>query len=174
MGHRFNPTLPNQDEASTTSVSQAGLEALEPVRVHANALRHLGGNQRFERVNSARTERTVGGQRLAALIQSRCPDVHIEPDIERGQLRPVDSSIVEKNIALDALVHIRRRNPKYTDQPKGLSKMFKSKKSKERAADNRTWTFIGPELSVALHEAVGEPGRTGVAKELIAIGADVN
>ena len=174
MGQRFHPTLPDQDEASATSVSQAGLETLEPVHVHANALRHLGGNQGFERVNSARTDGTVGGQRLAALIQSRCPDIHIEPDIERGQLRPVESSVVEKNIAHDALVHIRRRNPKFTDQPKGLSKMFKSKTSKEKAADSRTWTFTGPELSLALQEAVGQPGRTEVAKELIAMGADVN
>lgn len=118
MSQRFNPVLPDQDEASATSGSQSGLEALEPVHVHANALRHLGGNGRLDRMNSGPTDSTLGAQRLAALIQSRCPDIQIEPDIGRNQLRPVESSIVERNVAHDVLVHMTPGPQVYWVSPK--------------------------------------------------------
>jgi hypothetical protein len=168
-GPRFNQATSNRDNAS---LSQPGLEALEPF--HANTFRHLGGNEILGHVSSVRTDTTLGAQRLARLIQSRCPEVHIGPKIERSRPSAIESSVVDISVAHDVLVRIRRQDPKFRDQPKILDKIFKSKKAKQNAADSRTWTFESHELSLALREAVGESGNVGVAKELISMGADVN
>lgn len=169
MGLRSNQVNSDRDNAS---VSQPGLEALEPS--HADAFRHLGGNKALRRNSTVRTDTTAGAQRLAILIQSRCPNFQREPEIERSQPRPVQPSTVDTSHTHDLLVRIRRRDSKFTDQPKGLTKLFMSKRTKQKAADSGTWTFESHELSLALREAVEESGNIGVVKELISMGADVN
>lgn len=162
-GLRFNEASSDRDNVS---LSQPGLEALEP--------RHLGGNEISGHVSSVRTDTTFGAQKLARLIQSRCPEVQISPKIERSRLTTVESSVVDISVAHDILVRIRRQDPKFRDQPKTLDKIFKSKKANQMAADSRTWTFESHELSQALREVVGASGNVGVAKALISMGADVN
>ncbi|KAL9127852.1 MAG: hypothetical protein Q9217_003343 [Psora testacea] len=151
----------NQDYAS---LSQPGLEILEPF--HVSTSRHLGGSERLVRDSSLRTDTTIGAQRLASLIQSRCPKVKVGPDIERFQPRPVEASIVDRSAARDMLIGKRRENPKFKDPSKGLGSILKSKQAKQKAVDSSTWGFGTHELSLALCEAV-ESGEVGVAKALI-------
>ena len=154
-----------------TSTSQPGLEAIQPF--HASNFRYIGGPGSLVRASSLKSDTTSGAQRLASLIQSRCPHVQIEPIIERFQPGPVESSIVDRLVARDVLVRKRREGPKFKDPSKGLGVLFKSKKDKKKAADGGTWTFRPYELSLALREAVEESNDVGVAKALIDMGADV-
>lgn len=153
-GKPFNEVISDQESAS---ISQPGLEALE--QSHMEISHQL-----------RRTDATIGAQKLASLIQIRCPDLQIDPKLGRSPARTVESSSVDKSHAHDILVQIRRQNPK----PRGLTTLFKSKKSKLMAADSRTWIFESHELSLALREAVQAIGQVGVANELISMGADVN
>lgn len=169
IGPHVNQASSDRDN---TSVSQPGLETLEPF--HARTFPYLGGPESVARVSSLRTDTTTGAQRLASLIRSRCPNVQIDPDIERFQPKPVESSIVDRYAARDVLVRKRREDPKFKDPSKGLGNVLKSKQAKQKAADSTNWVFEGHELSVALREAVEGSGNVGVAKELIHMGADVN
>lgn len=164
------------DEATSdqggASLSQPGLELLEPF--HVGTSRHLRGNEVLRHTNSVRTDVTIGPQRLASLIQSRCPNVQIDPKIERTLSGTVQSSTVDKSHAHDMLVRIRHQDPKATSLARGLTTLFKSQKSRIQAADSSTWIFKSHELSLALREAVEEFGKAGVANQLICMGADIN
>ena len=163
INSRINQANSNQDNAS---VSQAGLETLEPF--HHHAIR----SERVARVSSSSTNTTIGAQRLASLIQSRCPIIQIEPDIEISRPRLPESSIVDRSDARDVLVQKRRENPKFN--PNGLGFLFKREQAKQKAADPESYVFEAYELSLALREAVERTGNVGVAKVLIDKGADVN
>ena len=167
--HPLNKAIIDQDNAS---FAQPGLEPLDPLSVETS--RQLGGNEMLRLSNSVRTDATNGAQRLASLIQSRCPNVQIESKIERSQSRLIQSSIGDKSEAHNILVRIRRRDSKAMGQAGGLTALFKSKTSKRNAADSHTWKFESHELSLALREALEEFGNAGIAKELISLGANVN
>ena len=107
--HPAHP-ISNDDYAS---MSQPGLEILEPH--HAETARHLGGSGQLGRDNSLRTNTTIGAQRLASLTQSRCPNVQIDPDIERFQHITGESSTLDQLAARDILVRRRRADPKHKD-----------------------------------------------------------
>ena len=156
----------NQDNSS---ISQPGLETMQPF--HASTFRHLGGSENLVRTGSLKTDTTTGPQRLASLIRSRCPNVQIEPDIERFQPMPVESGLVDKQAARDVLVQKRREDPKSKDPSKRKRMLLRSKTTKQRAADSETWVFQPHELSLALREAVEESSNVGVAKMLISMGA---
>ena len=156
-------------DADYAPSSQPGLEVPEPL--HTVPIRHF---ERLLRESSIRTDSTLGAQRLAGLIQSRCLQVSREPEIERVPLTPVGASIVDIASARDILIRKRRENPKFTEPSKVWVNRFKSKEAKSRAADTSTWGFEPHELSLALREVVQEMGNVGVAKALIDMGADVN
>lgn len=164
-GHPLNEADPDADNAS---FSQPSLEALD--QTYLENSRHFVGNESSRRTNSVQSDTTIGTQGLAGLIQSRCPNVQVDPKLERSLARTVESSVVDKSDAHDILVRIRRQEPKVRE----LTTLFKSKKSKQAAADSRTWIFKSHELSIALREAVQEVGNVGVANALISMGADVN
>lgn len=63
----------------TASLSQPGLEVLDVL--HHASVRHLGNLRNIRRNSSQRTTSTIGAQRIAALIQSRCPNIEMEPEI---------------------------------------------------------------------------------------------
>lgn len=164
-GHPINGATSDQENVS---ISQPGLEALE--QSHMEISGHLRGNEMMRHTNDVQTDATIGAQRLASLIQSKCPDVQVDPKLERSLVRTVETSTVDRSDAHNILVHIRRQNPK----ARGLTTLFKSKKSKLNAADTRTWIFESHELSLALREVVQEVGNVRMANELISMGADVN
>lgn len=168
MGMRGHPINGATSDQENVSISQPGLEALE--QSHMEISCHLKGNEMMRHTNGVQTDATIGAQRLASLIQSKCPNVQVDPKLERSLVRTVETSIVDKSDAHNILVRIRRQNPK----ARGLTTLFKSKKSKLIAADSRTWVFESHELSLALREAVQEIGNVGMANELITMGADVN
>lgn len=163
--HPLNEATSDPDNAF---FSQPGLEVLS--QSHVQISRHLRGNESLRRTNSAQTETTIDAQGLAGLIQSRCPNVQVDPKLERSPARTVESSIVDKSDAHNILARIRRQEPK----ARGLATLFKSKKSRQDAADSQLWTFKSHEFSLALREAVQEVGNVGVANALICMGADVN
>lgn len=163
--HPFNEATSDPDNAS---FSQPGLEALD--QSHGETSRHVRGNGMLRHTNSVQTDTTIGAQRLASLIQSRCPNVQVDPKLESSLARKFESSLVDKADAHDILVRIRRQEPKV----RGFTTLFQSKKSKQNAADSRTWTFKSHELSQALREVIQEIGNVGVANELISMGANVN
>lgn len=168
VGEMVHPVEEITSDQDNVSFGQPGLEPLEPF--HVEVSRHLTGHEMLSHTNIFRTDATTGAERLAHLIQSRCPGVQIDPKIERSLSRMVESSTVDQSDAHNILVRVRSQAPK----PKGLTTLFRWKKSKQMAADSRTWVFEGHELSLALLEAVQETGNVGVAKELIYLGADVN
>ncbi|KAL9104386.1 MAG: hypothetical protein Q9163_000644 [Psora crenata] len=148
-GHHINQATLDRDDAS---VSQPGLEILQ----------------------NPRTDTSTGAQKLASLIHSRCPNVQIDPDIERFQPRPIESSIADRLDARDLLIRKRREDPKFKDSTKRLGKVLKPKLARQNAADSGNWVFKGHELSLALREVVEISGNVGIAKALIDDGADVN
>ncbi|KAL8902786.1 MAG: hypothetical protein Q9207_004376 [Kuettlingeria erythrocarpa] len=154
--------------------SQPGLEV--PDLLHSGSLHHSGRPRRIRRDSSQRTTSTIGAQRLAALIQSRCPNIEREPEIAWVQSRPIKASIIDTQSANDILIRNRRQNPAFTDPSKSLRNKFKTKQVKQRLADPATWRFEPHELSLALRQVVAEEamGNAGVAKALIDLGADVN
>lgn len=164
-GQPLNEATSKLDNASC---SQPGLEVLD--RSYVEDSRHLIENKTLRRTDSVQTDTTIRAQGLAALIQSRCPNVQVDAKLERSLAKTVESSLVDKSDAHDILVRIRRQEPKVRD----LTTLFKSKKSKQAAADSRTWIFKSHELSLALREAIQEVGNVGVANALISLGADVN
>lgn len=158
----------------TASLSQPGLEV--PDLLHSGSLHHSGHPRRIRRDSSQRTTSTIGAQRLAALIQSRCPNIEREPEIAWAQSRPIEASIIDTQSANDILICNRRQNPAFTDPSKSLRNKLKTKQVKQKLADPATWRFEPHELSVALRQVVAEEamGNAGVAKALIDLGADVN
>ena len=168
IGHHPTQAMSNGDNAS---LSQPGLEILEPH--HAGTALHLGGSGQLERDISFRSDTTIAAQRLASLIQSRCPNIRRDPDIERFWPRPTESSGLDRLAARDVLVRKRRDDPKFKDPSKTLGNKFKSKEKKQKAANSDTWVFGPHELSLALREAV-ESGDIVITKALIDMGADVN
>lgn len=160
-----------KDNASS---SQPGLEV--PDLLHSGSVHHFGHPRRIRRDSSQRTTSTIGAQRIAALIQSRCPNIEIEPEIGWARSRPVEPSIIDRHSAHDILIRNRRQNPEFTDPSKSLRNKFKPKQVKQKLADTATWRFEPHELSLALRQVVAEEemGSAGVAKALIDLGADVN
>ncbi len=158
----------------TASLSQPGLEV--PDLLHQASVRHLGNLRNIRRDSSQRTTSTIGAQRIAALIQSRCPNIEMEPEIGWAQSRPVEPSIIDRHSARDILIRNRHQDPEFPDPSKSLRNKFKPKQVQERLADTATWRFEPHELSLALRQVVAEEemGSAGVAKALIDLGADVN
>ena len=156
-------------DADDSSVNQPGLETMGPF--HTGTSNHRVELETILPNSSIRTDATSLARKLATLIQSRSPQVSIDPDIESFEPRSPEVSSVDRYAARDILVRKRREGPKFKDPSAGF---FKSKQSKQKAADINTWQFDGHEKSLALHEAVEESGHLGVAKQLIDMGADVN
>lgn len=160
-----------KDNASS---SQPGLEV--PDLLHSGSVHHFGHPRRIRRDSSQRTTSTIGAQRIAALIQRRCPNIEMEPRIGWARSRPVEPSIIDRHSAHDILIRNRRQNPEFTDPSKSLRNKLKPKQVKQKLADTATWRFEPHELSLALRQVVAEEemGSAGVAKALIDLGADVN
>ncbi|KAL8669821.1 MAG: hypothetical protein Q9168_005612 [Polycauliona sp. 1 TL-2023] len=156
-----------------TSSSQPGLEVhdlLHPGFHHSNQSRRIHRSS-----SSQRTSSTVGAQRLATLIQSRCPSIEREPEIGWAPSRPVEPTINDTQSAKDILIRNRRRRSDFTDPSTSLRNKFRSKQVKQKLADTSTWRFELDELDLALKQVVAEEqmGNAGVAKALITLGADV-
>lgn len=180
---------------ATSSESQPGLEPIESIleipdwrhqdkipprptsRQHtapANFFGHREESEDVMRSSSIRTDTASRAQRLASLIQVRCPKVTMDPDIEIFAPRPPDISIVDRTTARDILARIRRENPKFKRSSDGLGKYLMPKQAKQNSSDIDTWTFDEHELSLALRVVVDQLGLVGVAKELIDMGADIH
>lgn len=153
-------------------LSQPGLEALGPIE--EGATYRLGSSRRPLRESSIRTSTTDGAQKLHDLIQSKCPDVHIEPDIQTLQPRSFQSSSLDDAVARDILIRKKVEIGDFKESSKQLSNILKSKKGRQKAADNANSTFNQTELSAALRETVDGSGEVGVAKALIDMGAQIN
>ena len=126
----------NQD---SFSITQAGLKTLQPLQ--SSNIRHLGGSENLMRSSSFKTDTTTVLQRLASLIRSKCPDVQIEPDIERYQPAPVEYGVIDRHAARDVLLRKRRENPKCKDPSKRPGMLLRSKTKKLKAADSENWVF---------------------------------
>ncbi|KAL8777842.1 MAG: hypothetical protein Q9213_007686 [Squamulea squamosa] len=162
-------------EEENASLSQPGLEV--PDTLDPQSVRQRGYSARIQRDGSQSTNSTLGAQRLASLIQNRCPKIHREPEIGWAQSRPIQSSIIDRHSAQELLIRIRRQDPDFTDPSQTLRNKFKSKQAKQKLADTATWQFEPHELSLALKQVVEgeeEMGNPGVARALIDLGADVN
>ena len=188
VGQAFDP----QDNSS---VSQAGLEAVETVeeityqdlqnpvyvprpnrsqgtqRTHINDLHDMGT---LVRESSIKTDTAGQARRLKTLIRARCREVAIEPEIESPARRQSQASIPDRNEAHEILIRKRRENLKSKDPSIGLGKILHLKQAKKKALDTQTLTFNEHELSLALREVVEFSEHVGVAEKLIDLGADVN
>lgn len=154
----------------STSVSQAGLEALDEIQEHAH---DMDRDEVLLRESSIRTNTADRAHRLATLIKARCPESAILPVIEPQQPRVCNASTLDRHHAHEVLVRKRREDASYKDPAVGLSKLLKSKQSKQKASNTSNWTFSSEEKSLALKEAV-ESGWVGVAEVVLDMGADVN
>ena len=183
-------TLSDHDHAS---VSQAGLEAMDPITEtedweehltaqsnlfhlrpsHRNHLDTIESFKTMSRGSSIRTDTVGRATRLETLIHTIAPQAAIDSVIEAAGPWTRQAATIDRSHAHDILVRIRTGHPKYTDPTAGLKGLLKSKKAKKNALDDQTWAFNQEELSRGLQEAL-ESGHVGVAEVLIDQGADVN
>ena len=161
-------SLQDQD---TVSLDQAGME---PMDLQPNPLSHLKHSKRLARDSSFRTSTTVEAQSIEQFIESRCPRIEIERDIDTLHPPPSQASEVDRKTAKDILARRRRDTPKFELSSRSLTKRFRSAAHKQRADDCDNWNYTDYELNAALREAVETIGDAGVAKALIEMKADVN
>ena len=189
-GTSMHQTVPDHD---TSSVSQAGLEAMDviaedqdwegqtptpPIPFHIwssneNHLNTTSLSDTISRGSSIHTDAAGRAKRLATLIQASGPQIAIGPMIEAAGPWIRQASTIDRSHAHDNLVQNRIGHPKYKDPTAGLGGMLRSKKANQKASDNHNWAFNEEELSRGLLEAV-ESGHVGVAEVLIDQGADVH
>ncbi|KAL8992106.1 MAG: hypothetical protein Q9169_007368, partial [Polycauliona sp. 2 TL-2023] len=171
---RIDEETGGSDSGDNASSSQPGLEV--PDLLHSSSLHPSGYPKRIRRDASQKTSSTIGAQRLATLIQSRCPNFERGPEIEWAPSRPMQASIIDTKAASVILIRNRRQKPDFTDPSKSLRNKFRSKEVKQQLADTANWRFEPHELDLALKQVVAEQGmgNAGVAKALIDLGADVN
>ena len=189
---RGTPTHPMLPDHDNSSLSQAGLEAVDAIAENENLEGCLPtasipfhkwlsrrnhseitkSHEAISRRSSIRTDTAGRAERLATLIQARGPQVAIGPTIKAGPWVR-QGLIIDRSHAHDILVQIRTGHPKFRDPAAGFGGLLKSKKAKQKASDDQTWTFDEEELSRGLQEAL-ESGHVGVVEVLIDQRADVN
>lgn len=141
-------TLSDHDNSS---VSQAGLEAMDPIAeteswgeqrpsarlIHRNYLHTTESLEAISRGSSIRTDTVGRAERLASLIQTRTPEVTIGPVIETAGPWTRQASTYDRTLAHDNLVRIRVGHPKFKDPAAGLGRLLKSKRAKGKASNKQ-------------------------------------
>lgn len=190
---RGTPAYQTHSDHDDSSVSQAGLEALDaitetedweevqaPIQTNSfrmrssrrndpNATESLEGTARG---SSIRTDTAGRAERLASLIMAKGPQAVISPTIEAAGPWISQAAVIDRTHAHDILVRNRTEHPKYKDPAAGLTGLLKSKKAKQKASDDHTWTFTEEELSRGLRKSL-ESGYVGVAEVFLDQLADV-
>ena len=107
------------------------------------------------------------------MIQSRCPQIPIQPDIERTSPPPAATS-ADIKAAQDLLVSQKKNDPTFKDPSKRLKNVLRSSSTKQKKDDAAQWLFKPHQLSAALRKVVEESDNAPLARALIEKGADTN
>ena len=152
------------------AISQVGLEAPED---NQDGLQDYPDNETVASQRSILSSADDRAKRLAFLIERKCPNVTIEPDIEPQARRISTASGLSRQMALDILTRNKRNTPGFKHPAKGMKNILKSPKLKLNLSDPCNWQFSDQEKSQALRDAVAD-GMVDIAEAILDMGADVN
>ena len=190
---RGTPAYQTRSDQDDSSVSQAGLEALDaitetedweelqapiqstPFRMRSSRRNDPDATESLEgisRGSSIRTDTAGRAERLATLIKAKAPQVIISPMIEAAGPWISRAAVIDRTHAHDILVRNRTDHPKYKDPAASLTGLLKSKRAKQKASDDHNWIFTEEELTRGLRKAL-DSGHVGVAEVFLDQLADV-
>ena len=171
--HQIHPSVETSSISTyggLEAISQAGLEAPEDDQEGAQDYPDTDTVASQGSILSSADDRAT---RLAFLIERKCPNITIEPDVEPQPRRASALSGLSRQMALDILIRNKCNTPGSKHPARGMKNLLKLPKSKHNLSDPYSRQFSDQEKSQALRGAVVD-GMVDIAEAILDMGADVN